>query len=678
MAHARGDTEETNPYLAQEGATGGVVSATAGVGNSAGGSAGAAGGSTTPEAPNSRVRKIYDSGLPWLRTRPGQAISEVAYSPLGTYLVAGNNDEVTIWHAPTSKLRHLFAIPHKGIFAFSPDERWLAFVGTKSPPPLEGPHKELGRLAVPAESQVCVVDLTNGEQEWFSANGLTSVAAVGFSADGVSVLAAGAFYSLVEWNLVTKDVKRKVLAAGFVGGAHFSPKGNVVVWWPKSKLRRPTPLHVITIESGKSLVTFSGHRRKAITDCAFTCNGQFFATSGQDRTVRLWNIERKREERQMALPPLEADTYPQCLSFNPQADRLVTGFRNGPYTTVDVETGTLQNILRVEGEARACASSPITSFVDLVWEDRTLRPFCPHTYAWKPRGSGHSGHIVGTSFMEGNRQFVTCDEVGRIFRWHIKNDGPFDFGSPKKLSSLFDAATKPIRTTAFSTDGRLVAIGRPWSRIELYDILSNKKLSTLSLRRWSPIGLAYSSQRKLFAVSCGRQQSLAERGLFITHRGMEKKSARFLSPQFLDDGETLLAIGKNELLDIDVSSAHVRRRLPLREKILRLATLNDGDLALCVTIDKVIVVDRRQWVIKDELSNFGTIQMAALAPLSTLMALSHHKDENYLSIIDTNGGALWGKTKRKADKATDMSFSSSGKLLLIGADTGSLELFELD
>ena len=623
-----------------------------------------------PLAAENRIAKIYDSGEPWLRTRAGAPINEVAYSPLGTYLVAGNNNEVTVWKAKSSKLLHLFAITHKGAFAFSPDERLLAFVGTKCPPPLKSPHKELGRLAVPAESQVCVVDLTDGTQEWFSANGLTAIAAVGFSADGATVLAAGAFYSIVEWDLVTKEVKRKFLAAGFVEGARFSPKGNVVVWWPRRKLRQATPLHVVKVEDGKTHVKFRGHRRKAVTDCEFTLNGKFFATCGEDRTIRLWNVERKREERQMALPPLVAGSYPASLAFNPQADRLVTGFHKGPYATVDVETGTLQYITRAKGEARACAASPITSFVDLVWEDLTLRPFCPHTYSWQPRGSGHSGPIVGCAFCKHDSRFVTCDINGRVYRF--LTDGP------QREQAILKAAQKPILATAFSSNGSKVAIGKSWSKISLYDTHSAKLLKTHSLRRWSPIGLAYSAERKLLAVSCGRQKGLAETSMFVHFDGREQRLARLLYPQFLDDGETLLAIGRKKLLDIDVSSARIRRQLPLKEKISFLATLNDCDAALCVSDKKVLVVDRRQWKVNKTLTGLGTIHTVALAPLSSLMAVAHQSDENFLSIFNTTGGKLWGKIKRSADRATEMTFSSSGKLLLIGDETGSLELFELN
>jgi len=266
---------------------------------------------------NDGTIKLYDAASGTLKhTLPGhkKPIKVLAFAPVGHLLASGADDRaVKFWDPVTAtELAPLKGI--KGIIdalAFSPNGTLLLTGGGT------------GKQAAQAELRLWNV-ATRGELPLPKDTG-SGITAVAFSGDGKLMATAGRDCIIKVWDTTTYEVKltltghtNRINALAFAPRARLLVSGSkdrtVKVWDPttgkepftipaqncdvRSVAFSPDGRFIAAADNhttlwdaatGRERTTFKGHKH-AIGAVRFSPNGKLLATTGWDRTVRVWDV----------------------------------------------------------------------------------------------------------------------------------------------------------------------------------------------------------------------------------------------------------------------------------------------------------------------------------------------------------------------------------------------------
>jgi WD40 repeat protein/serine/threonine protein kinase len=309
-------------------------------------------------------RRVLDLG--------NTSVNALAYSPDGTWVVAGSGSQVfgggsraeptvELWDVNSGKRRK--ALPGaKGTVidvAVSPDGKKVA--------------------AGCSAGLVLVWDVATGQRAWSrSETGLDSMG-VAFSPDGKS-LAVG--YGAYSDNLI----------------------GRVKVW---------------DATSGKELKAFAGPRG-GVNELAFHPDGKRLAVAGSE-VVELWDVENVRRLHELK----GHKKWVYCTAYSPDGKWLATGAWDGTVNLRDSETGALAlTIFAHDGFVRSLAFSPDSRNLATTSEDRSVR-------LWEiPSGRrvstfhGHTDFVQAVSFRPDGREVGTGGFDGSIRFWDLRTSRP--------------------------------------------------------------------------------------------------------------------------------------------------------------------------------------------------------------------------------------------------------------
>jgi serine/threonine protein kinase/WD40 repeat protein len=208
----------------------------------------------------------------------------VAFAPDGQTLASGSSDHtVKIWRLGTRELLENLewkAGPVRCL-AFAPDGKTLAVGGGDGGPPTNG--------------EVRLID----EGSWRTRTILSGqggrVRSLAFSPDGGLLVAAYEPGQVAMWDRATGRIVRMFRPlqrrGAWLGGQPdavfalaFSPDGRFL-----ATTGEDATVKLYDVASGKEITSLAGHSRW-VTALAFSPDGKTLASAGQDQTVRLWNV----------------------------------------------------------------------------------------------------------------------------------------------------------------------------------------------------------------------------------------------------------------------------------------------------------------------------------------------------------------------------------------------------
>lgn len=235
-----------------------------------------------------------------IRDAHSQFVDRIAFSPDGTRLASGSDDgTVKLWQFQADgslALQQTYA--HQDLVhavAFSPDGKRLATASY--------------------DGQIGLFDLTSGKHTLFAAH-VGKVAAVAFAADGKTLLSAGLEdKSLKRWNLATDppSLIEPALppAADMLLWASVSPDGRLA-----TAVGREGAVTLHALPTGGEPLRLFGHEN-TVYKAIFSPDSHQLATVSMDMTVRLWDLDARRELYSLRLPTqLPADNDPPLWDFD--------------------------------------------------------------------------------------------------------------------------------------------------------------------------------------------------------------------------------------------------------------------------------------------------------------------------------------------------------------------------
>ena len=415
------------------------------------------------------------------REFPEECVLALAFSPDGTQLASGGGDTtVRLWNATSNDEPTILHQHHEGwvnVLAFSPDGKMLASGST--------------------DKTVLLSDTTTGKLLAAFAGHLNGITALTFSPDGSMLASASADGTVRFWDIKTgKSLATRInghsqwiKAATFLGEnstlVSAASNGIITFWdlktpqnptlqmgehrdWFKSLVFSPDGTRLASIgvkranmifKAGNAALTSTtsdnlirltdtrtGHEvtlkeTHSPSHLTFSPDGKMLAFSSSDK-IRLWHTE---TDHTLDIPFFNPNDHPElsyhpaisALAFSPVRKELVSATETGKVQVWDTETGVAL--------ATLLAGQNLDEFANTIEEPILALTFSPN----------------GTLLAVGSIQRI------RLFR-------------SEKYVDLKEEIPHASNVLVFSQDNSVLVNGDASGDIQLWDVITGNKLTTLS------------------------------------------------------------------------------------------------------------------------------------------------------------------------------------------------------
>ena len=221
---------------------------------------------------------------------------------------------------------------------------------------------------------------------------------------------------------------------------------------------------------------------------AYSPDGQWLASGGDDNAVRLWDISGESETRH-----LDRHTdWIKAVAFSPDGQLLASGGMDGTLKLWDASFGIQLTSRpqddRVEAiafssDGKALATSGnIDGFIDL-WAvtGRNIR----HV----DRITEHLSLVSSVAFSPDGRLLASAGDDDTVRLWNVKDISE---------TRVFTGHRKDVTSVAFSPDGKMLASGSKDNTVKFWNVLSGEELATLKHKGYVE-AIAFSPDGKTLA-----------------------------------------------------------------------------------------------------------------------------------------------------------------------------------
>jgi RNA polymerase sigma factor (sigma-70 family) len=431
-------------------------------------------------------------------------------------------------------------------------------------------------LALASDWVLGLWDVATGREVRRLADHTASFESVAFAPDGKTV-AAACYAGVRLWEVSTgRELRQYRGIEGAVWGLAFSPDGKTLTARSDDNKGKYVIL-LWDVTTGEPLRRLTGHD-DAIQSIAFSPNGEMLASSGNDRTVRLWQVATGRELHRLQGAKLEGSAgWIWSVAFSPDGKLLASV--HGDETIHDWDPRTGKQVRQFE--ARQCSSAAFSADGKILvtggW-DGSVR-------LWEVATGKEMRKMVGRG--EPNACWVALSPDGkRVVSWDSTNTVRlWDTATGKELRP-FDGHLAQVVKLHLSTDGRqLTSWGREGA-IRLWDVATGNSRTVVAFARWltEDAGVAFSWDGKLLAI--GSYDKTIRVWETATGKELHRLTGHdrpVLAVAFAPDGRTLVSWADDGTIRFwDLATAKEQRRLTAQGKEpCFLAFSPDGRVVAC-------------------------------------------------------------------------------------------------
>jgi WD40 repeat protein len=391
----------------------------------------------------------------------------LAFSPDGKTLASASADNtVKVWDCATGKERLTFRGHGNWVYAvtFAPDGKTVA----------SGGYDRLIHLWDPA----------TGKEQAPLRGHQAAVRALAFAPDGKTLASGGSDHAIKLWDIPTGTNRTTLkpsttLPGSAVRALAFSPDGKLLIaadnhgrvmaWDPAS---------------GKARDDYAAAGEPEVTALAFSPSGTRFATANLDNTVRIWPTHVKAKKQLAAKNPLQFSqwTLTQAprertilrghgdgvtgLAFTPDGREVITAGYDGSVRLWPASAVPIRLLQGHTGVVSGAVFSPDGKYVLTGSGDKSLRLW-DFASGKEVRRYQTDDQVLAVAFAPNQRSFVVGTLGGKV---RIVD------GESGKTVREFDGGKRPIRSVAFSPDGKRVVSGGDAKVVHGWDADTGKQI----------------------------------------------------------------------------------------------------------------------------------------------------------------------------------------------------------
>ncbi|KAB8333911.1 protein kinase [Scytonema tolypothrichoides VB-61278] len=266
--------------------------------------------------------------------------------------------------------------------------------------------------------------------------------------------------------------------SGEVNSLVFNPSGTTLASGSDDKT-----IKLWNLKRRKEIRTFKGHTG-IIYSVAISSDGQTIVSGSDDKTIKLWNLKTGQEIRTFA----GHSSLINSVAISSDGQKIASGSYDSTIKVWNLNTG--QEIRTLTGHTREVLSvtmSPDNQKLASASADRTIKVWNLNTGKVILNLKGHEGDVNALAIGPDGQLLVSASDDKTVKVWNLNTGNEI---------RTFGGYAADVSAVGFSPDGEKIATGSDDGTVKIWNLSTGQEISTFSGHTGEVFAVAFSPDGK--------------------------------------------------------------------------------------------------------------------------------------------------------------------------------------